>query len=289
MQTMILPHEPFSVRDALAWAGRQLAEQSGTPGLDAEVLLGHVLNRNRAWLRAWPEHGLTPGQSVQFMQSVTQRAEGFPIAYLTGEREFWSRRFLVRPDVLIPRPDTELLIELALDIIPTHQPARILELGTGSGIIAITLAAERSNAHIAATDISQNALDIAHLNAARLGTQNLEFWHGSWLDPVPSNLAFDLIVSNPPYIAEQDPHLTRGDLRFEPLLALVSGSDGLDAIRQIAKTAHTFLKPGALLLLEHGYQQAPAVAALLENLGYTHVRHHTDLQGHQRATLASHP
>lgn len=287
---MTPPVEPVSVKDALVWARSQMDTLlSGSPALEAEVLLGHILGRNRAWLRAWPERTLTTEQCDQFTQSVTRRAEGFPIAYLIGEREFWSRSFLVRPAVLIPRPDTELLIERALDIIPAHEVAHVLELGTGSGAIAVTLAIERPSARITATDISRDALEVATLNASRLGAQNIRFLQGNWLEPNLPPRSFDLIVSNPPYIADQDPHLSQGDLRFEPLLALASGPDGLDAIREIAQSARDVLKPGGQLLLEHGYQQASAVADLLEQLGYARIHHHPDLQGHLRATLANSP
>ena len=280
---------PTTLAQALETAAERLTGNTETPGLDAEVLLMHVLDRDRAYLRAWPDRELTPQQARRFHNLLMRRTAGFPVAYLVGKREFWSRAFVVRPGVLIPRPDTELLIELALDGIPAHRAADILELGTGSGIIAVTLAAERPQSRIVATDLSQEALTIAQHNARRLGAAHIRFSRGNWFEPLSENECFDLIVSNPPYIAEQDPHLTQGDLRFEPLLALASGPQGLDALRAIAEGARRHLKPEGLLLLEHGYDQDSALAAILAELGYSRITHHRDLQGHRRATMARYP
>jgi release factor glutamine methyltransferase len=277
---------PFRLSKALAYGKSRLIDSSGTPGLDAEVLLMFVLRRERAYLRTWPERRLDDDQAEAFCTLIDRRAGGEPIAYLTGQREFWSRTFHVGPDVLIPRPDTELLVDLALTAIPPDRETDILELGTGSGIIAITLAAERPQARILATDLSLPALVTARANASRLGCSNLSFAHGNWFAAVGGQYRFDLIVSNPPYIAEQDPHLKQGDLRFEPAMALSSGPEGLDALRQIGEGARAHLKPGAHLILEHGYDQAQPLGGILDHLGYSDIAHHHDLQGHLRATVA---
>jgi release factor glutamine methyltransferase len=278
-----------TIAQALRPAAARLANGSDTPRLDAEVLLMHVLGRDRTFLRAWPERVLAAKEAERFRDLIEQRAKGTPVAYLTGEREFWSRTFSIRPGVLIPRPETELLIELALDFIPVDGPADILDLGTGTGIIAVTLAAERPRVRVIATDLSPDALAVARENAARHGGMNIRFGLGHWFDAVPENGRFDLIVSNPPYIADQDPHLRQGDVRFEPELALISGPEGLDALAAIAEAARHRLKPGGRLLLEHGYDQADALAAILAGFGYADIAHHRDLQGHRRATAARRP
>jgi release factor glutamine methyltransferase len=271
---------------ALRFATARLAASSDTAYLDAEVLLLHVLDRNRAFLRTWPERPLTAAEAERFQALVERRAKGVPVAYLTGEREFWSRAFAVRPGVLIPRPETELLVERALEVAPASRPADILDLGTGAGVIAVTLAAERPLARVMATDLSAQALVIARENAVRHGVTNLRFALGHWFAAVPEGDRFDLIVSNPPYIAENDPHLLQGDLRFEPQLALSSGPAGLNALTTIAEGTRQRLKPGGQLLLEHGYDQADALRAILAELGYSGIIHYPDLQGHRRAIAA---
>jgi release factor glutamine methyltransferase len=277
---------PETFAGALAAGRHELGETSPSPALDAEVLLMHVLGCDRARLRAWPEKPLTQEQAGEYATLIERRRQGCPIAYLTGEREFWSRPFQVAPGVLIPRPETELLIELALAAIPADQSVDLLDLGTGSGIIAITLAVERSRARVAAVDASAEALAIAQANATRHAALNLRFFRGDWLSPLPPTERYDLIVSNPPYIAEDDPHLRQGDLCHEPGLALASGPDGLTALRRIIAEARAYLKPCGALLLEHGYDQADAIAALLRGSGYGEITHHRDLQGHRRATMA---
>ena len=285
---------PETLAAALALGNHRLRETSETAALDAEVLLMHVLDCDRSHLRAWPEKPLTPAQASDYAILIERRRDGWPIAYLTGEREFWSRPFRVTPGVLIPRPETELLIELALAELPADRPTDALDLGTGSGIIAITLAVERPRSRVIAIDVSPEALVIAQDNAERLDARNLRLLQGDWLTPLPPNERYDLIISNPPYIAEDDPHLRQGDLRHEPDLALASGPDGLTALRRIIAEARDFLKPGGALLLEHGYDQADAIGGLLRASGYGEIIHHRDLQGHRRATMArygrpSHP
>jgi release factor glutamine methyltransferase len=215
---------------------------------------------------------------------LAQRLQGRPIAHITGRREFWSREFQVTPEVLIPRPETELLVELALARIQPEQTARIADLGTGSGAVAITLALERPKASVTALDLSPAALRIAEANAARLGAGNVRFVESDWFAALPAAESFDLIVSNPPYIAESDPHLGLGDVRFEPPMALASGPDGLDAIRHIVGQALARLNPGGWLLFEHGYDQSAAAQGLLKAAGFQAVGSFADLQGHLRVS-----
>jgi release factor glutamine methyltransferase len=212
-----------------------------------------------------------------------RRAAGEPLAYLTGRREFWSLDLAVTPDVLIPRPETELLVELALQRIPRNVKVDIADLGTGSGAIALALAHERPLTRVLATDASAATLTVARDNAARLRNGNIEFAQGDWCAAL-GNRKFDLIVSNPPYIADKDAHLQQGDLRFEPRAALASGADGLDAIRVIVHGAPAHLKPGAWLMFEHGHEQGLAVRDLLEKSGFVEVFTERDLEGRERVT-----
>jgi len=274
-----------TVDTTLAWAARQLAARSDSPRLDAEVLLGHITGRSRAQLLARPELTLDPVTMQRFRHLVVRRAQGEPIAYLTGEREFWSRRFRVTPATLIPRPETELLIELALDLLPRDAPLHIADLGTGSGAIALTLALERPTCRVVATDLSADALEVARDNARRLGAANVEFRCGDWCAALAGE-QFDLIVSNPPYVAADDPHLLEGDLPREPRLALTAGGSGLEAIERIVSEAPAHLVRGGWLLLEHGFDQADAVAALLRRCGYAQIGHRADIGGHRRAVAA---
>lgn len=266
-------------------AAQELAPVSNTPLLDAEVLLAHCLDKPRSFLRAWPEHRPTKHQFHIFLELVAQRRKGQPIAYLVGKREFWSREFEVTPAVLIPRPDSELLIELALARLPVNSQAKIVDLGTGSGILAITLAAERRLTDVMAADLSEAALQVAKHNADRLGVANVRFVHSNWFDGFKDN-AFELIVSNPPYIAANDPHLRQGDLRFEPSSALVSDNQGLADIERIASEARRRLKIDGQILVEHGYNQAQPVHSIFNRLGFRHIQDHRDLAGNPRVTTA---
>ena len=274
---------PGSIQDLLATATQQLTASSESAALDAEVLLCHCLNKNRSFLRAWPEHHPTTEQRDQYRRLIEQRLNGTPVAYLTGQREFWSRNFTVSSDVLIPRPDTELLIELSLELLPTERPCKIIDLGTGSGIIAITLAAERPLAAVIATDISVAALAIAQHNADRLSTSNVCFRQSHWFNDIKET-GFDLVVSNPPYIADNDPHLRQGDVRFEPDSALLSAENGLQDIRLITKQSRLRLKDGGQLMVEHGYNQQAEVQAIFNEFGYRHISTHADLSGNPRVT-----
>lgn len=272
-----------SIKSVLHQAAETLASVSDSALLDAEVLLCLALNKPRSHLRAWPDRQLQPEQLSDFTALLEQRRQGIPIAYITGVKEFWSRDFQVSSDVLIPRPDTELLIELSLKLIPADQPVKIIDLGTGSGIIAITLAAERPHAQISATDFSLAALRIAQLNADKHRINNIEFYQSNWFAEVPAT-PFDLIISNPPYIAEDDSHLQQGDVRFEPHTALSAAEQGLADIKIIAGTARNYLKPYGHLLIEHGYNQQQPVQALFTGLHYDGVQTYTDLSGQPRVT-----
>ncbi len=272
-----------TIQSALAEAHSLLTNISESPLLDAEILLCKVIEKDRAYLRTWPERELSDVEYQGFIALTNKRQQGQPIAYLNGVKEFWSREFLVTPDVLIPRPETELLIELCLQLIPPNKPCKILDLGTGSGIIAITLAAERPNALVSATDISPAALQVAKANAAKHKVRNIQFYQSDWFANMPTN-KFDLIVSNPPYVAKDDPHLQEGDLRFEPKTALVSAKHGLNDIHNITVTAFNRLQQGGFLLLEHGYNQQKVLQTCFSSLGYQHIKTEKDLAGQPRVT-----
>jgi len=273
----------LTIDQIIRQATQQLADISPSPRLDAEVLLMHITGLARTALITRAQEPLLPEHEERLHALLTRRARGEPIAYLTGKREFWSMELTVTPDVLIPRPETELLVEQALTRIPEDAEWTIADLGTGSGAIALAIAAERSHCRLIATDSSAAALAVARANATRLGIAKVEFRHGEWLKPL-AGMRFDVIVSNPPYVRANDPHLTQGDVRFEPESALVAGADGLDAIRCIAADALSFLRPGGWLLFEHGYDQAQAARALLETHGYDRVVTYRDIAGHERVT-----
>lgn len=272
-----------TIKTVLVEAAKAIQAVSDSALLDAEVLLCTVLGKDRSYLRAWPDQVLNPEHIAAYKAMLDTRQQGNPIAYITGKREFWSRDFQVSPDVLIPRPDTELLIELSLALIPENKPHRIIDLGTGSGIIAITLAAERPHAQVSATDISPAALQLAKVNAAKHKVEYIQFHQSNWFDNIPAG-KFNLIVSNPPYLAEDDEHLQQGDLRFEPKTALISARQGLSDIQTIAKTARDHLESGGFLLVEHGYDQQQDVQGLFRDLDYHNVQTHTDLSGQPRVT-----
>lgn len=265
---------------ALAQTASQLSGPQ--PRFEAELLLGHALGRDRAWLFAHGNDLLSAAQHAAFHALIARRVAGEPVAYLLGARGFWTLDLAVQPGVLIPRPETELLVELALLRLADH--ARLADLGTGSGAIALAIASERPQAPIIATDISVEALAIAQRNAASAGIGNVTFRQGDWLAPLTAE-RFDVIVSNPPYLAADDPHLQQGDLRFEPALALASGSDGQDAIRRIVADAPGHLVRGGWLLLEHGWTQGSAVRALLAAAGFVEVSTALDLEQRERVSM----
>lgn len=278
----------MTVVEFLAHAAARLAATSPTPRLDAEVLAMHVCGLTRSELITRADTELCATASARLEQLLARRACGEPIAYLTGHREFWSLDLVVTPAVLIPRPETELLVERALAHIPADATWTIADLGTGSGAIACALAKERPRCRVIAIDASAHALAVARENVRRLGFANVELRQGEWCAPL-TDTRCELIASNPPYIAESDPHLSQGDLRFEPRAALVAGLDGLDAIRTIARDAPRHLKPGGWLLLEHGFDHAPAVASLLKALGYFEIANFGDLAKQPRVTQARTP
>lgn len=255
---------------------------------DAECLLAHALDKPRSWLFAHAHDPVSAADQVSFVRMLERRTAGEPVAYLTGTRGFWTLDLAVTPATLVPRPETELLVELALARIPVDGDARIADLGTGSGAIALAIAKERPLSSVVATDASDAALDVARANARSNGIGNVEFRHGDWFVPLAREV-FDLIASNPPYIALGDPHLGEGDLRFEPASALSSGQDGLDAIRAIARDAPAHLRDGGWLMLEHGWQQGAAVRALLRDAGFLDIATERDLERRDRVTLGRKP
>ena len=259
---------------------------SDSPRADAEILLSHVLQRPRSYFVAWPEAVLSASEVAAFEALLARRVEGEPVAYLIGSRGFYGLDLAVSSAVLIPRPETELLVEAALARLPAGS-CRLADLGTGSGAIALALAnelkRERKDVQIVAVDVSPQALAQARANAVALGL-TVDFRLGSWCEGLADDV-FDMLVSNPPYIRADDPHLAQGDVRFEPALALASGADGLDAIRAIIACAPAHLKPGGWLLFEHGYDQADDVVGLLRAAGFVAVESLLDLQGHARVTL----
>lgn len=274
---------PVTIRDLLLEAERVLAHLP-TPRLDAEVLLALVLNSGRETLYAHPERRLPQGQVADFRTLVARRSDGFPAAYLAGRREFWSTDILISQDTLIPRPETELLVEAALEMIPAHASLNILDLGTGSGAIAITIARERPLCHVTAADISRGALAVAGSNARRYGLENIRFHVSDWFSAF-HGVVFDLVVCNPPYVDSGDRGFENGDIRFEPRIALDGGYQGMRMINHIIPVASYHLKPDAPLLLEHGHDQAASIRDLFICNGYTAVETRRDYAGLDRISL----
>lgn len=260
--------------------------------IEAHILLAEALNATRAWMITHADQALSPEQITRFDGLLQRRLAGEPVAYILGRREFYGLDLAVRPGVLIPRPDTETLVEAALRLIPEDSASnatRVLDLGTGSGAIALAIAINRPMAYVTAVDRSPEALAVARENAARLDARNLRVLESDWFSGVPQQDRYDIIVSNPPYIADADPHLAQGDLRFEPSAALASGRDGLADIRRIVEEAPCYMAAGGWLLLEHGYDQAAKVAALLVGRGFVEVGHAADLAGVLRVTFGRSP
>ncbi|HQS36652.1 MAG: protein-(glutamine-N5) methyltransferase, release factor-specific [Methylotenera sp. 24-45-7] len=312
----------MKIAHALASAQAVLANvsNSGEAKLDAQLLLQHTLNVNRAWLIAHENENLVPEKLAEFNSLIERRAKGVPIAYILGEREFYGLNFMVTPDTLIPRADTETLVEIALakiavDKVITNTSFRsmsessvfqadnyktldsdirrndgvtVLDLGTGSGAIAMAIAKHRPQAQVIAVDASQAALAVAQRNAEHLQISNVQFLLSDWFSAL-EQVRFDVIVSNPPYIEQDDTHLTQGDLRFEPISALASGQDGLDDIRTIIDDCLVHLKPQGWLMLEHGYNQAQAVADLMAQIGLLNVETIKDFGGNDRVTIGKNP
>jgi len=273
------------IDSALAWARNCIASCSETARLDAELLLAFCLDKPRSYLYSRPDQELSESSWQQFQELVRKRLEPTPIAYLLGSREFYSLEFSASPAALVPRPETELLVELALEQIPIGRPCRICDLGTGSGIIAITLKKQRPLARVYATDVDSACLVLARDNAARHEV-DIEFIESDWYQQLPTGLVFDLIVSNPPYIAANHPFLQQGDLPAEPKLALTPGATGLEALQQIVSHAKGHLVDGGYLILEHGYDQQVGVAELLTTHGFSEIRCATDYNNLPRTSIA---
>lgn len=276
--------DEIKIDDALARATEQLRALSESPRLDAELLLTQALDVRRSYLFSHPEETLDSAASDRFFSAVARREQGQPLAYIQGEKEFWSLMLTVSPDTLVPRPETETLVQEALALIPRGEPSDVLDLGTGSGAIALAIASERPMAQLVATDISEPALAVARENARQLELINIGFVQGDWIEPVMDRV-FDVIVSNPPYVQSNDPALQ--ELKFEPISALSAGEDGLAAIRVLAEQGWTVTKPGGALLLEHGADQQDAVTAILADAGWSDIRCVTDLAGKPRVTVAN--
>lgn len=272
------PSESLTVRRALA--------QSGLVPIEAQLLLAHVLGVDRAWLVAHATDGIDANRAFAFFALCRRRIEGEPVAYLTGWREFWGLKLAVSPDVLIPRPETETVVETALARLASDRDLRVLDLGTGSGAIALAIAHERPRAHVVATDCSPVALAIARRNAQSLGIDNVTLIAADWYRGLPASERFDLVASNPPYVGEGDPHLVEGDLRYEPKAALTAGGDGLAAIRTIVAGARTHLVAGGWLVLEHGYDQETPVRELVAAAGGEEIASMRDLAGIPRVVTA---
>lgn len=279
----------LTIEAALKAATLQLsASGSDSPALDAAVLLCHALDKPRSYLLTWPDKELDGELQVCFDALLARRCTGEPVAYILGEREFWSLPLKVAPSTLIPRPDTERLVELALDKAVT-QEGDILDLGTGTGAIALALASELPQRQVVGIDLRPEAQQLACENGRRLNITNVTFLHGSWFSPLAAGTKFALIVSNPPYIDEHDPHLDQGDVRFEPKTALVAADNGLADIKHISQAARDYLLPGGWLAFEHGYQQGAAVRTIMQDLGYQSVSTEQDYAGNDRVTLGQFP
>jgi release factor glutamine methyltransferase len=271
--------------------GRQILEDvhnpASAPRLEAELLLARSLNERRGYLFAHADDPAPESATKTFHRLIDRRARGEPIAYITGEQEFWSLPLKVNESVLIPRPETELLVELALERLPVEQEARVADIGTGSGAIALAIASERPRAEVHAVDLSPEALDVARCNAERLGLGSISFHHGSWCEPLHGD--FDMVISNPPYVRSDDAYLQTGDLRFEPRVALTPGDDEFLAFRSIARGAGEHLRAGGWLLFEHGFDQGEAVRALLAGQGWNAVETVRDLAERERVTFGRQP
>ncbi|MCX4028105.1 peptide chain release factor N(5)-glutamine methyltransferase [Endozoicomonas sp. SM1973] len=276
-----------SISELQQLASSQLAVASPSPQEDVEQLLCHVLQKPRSYLFTWPDQQLTAEQQTTFDNCLFQRLKGKPIAYITGSRGFWQFELEVSEATLIPRPDTEILVEQVLAVADANQSLHVIDLGTGTGAIALALAYERPNWQVTGVDLLPEAVELAARNGKRLGLTNVQFFAGHWFEALPETIGqFDLVVSNPPYIPADDPHLQQGDVRFEPKSALVAEQRGLAAINEIAKNASDFLKPGGYLFFEHGYDQATAVREILAGFNYQAIQCKQDLGKNDRITFA---
>ena len=274
----------YSLSQALAFGVSALTPSSESPKLDAEVLLLATINQARTYLFTWPEKELADEQQAQFLSFIEQRRQGKPVAHITQYREFWSLNFKVSPATLIPRPDTETLVEFALDK-ATSKQGKLLDLGTGTGAIALSLAIELPDWQVTAVDYQLDAVLLANDNKSQLGITNAEILQSNWFSALAGE-KFDLIVSNPPYIDPQDPHLQQGDVRFEPLSALIAEKQGMADLEFIITKSREFLNESGWLLLEHGYDQGQLVRDFFAKMAYKVITTEKDLGGNARVTLA---
>ena len=284
-QVSALNNQQTTYKNLVDDAKALLYEHCDTPRIDAEILIGHVTKQSLSWLISYGDSIASADHIKQFYQLVSERQAGQPIAYLIGERDFWTLSLSVDSNVLIPRPDTETLVEAALPLITNTADTSVLDLGTGSGAIALSIAKELPKANITAVDVHNNALNVAKKNAVKNNISNVSFVQSNWFESLDDSLQFDLIASNPPYIEPNDPHLNQGDLRFEPTTALVAQENGLADLSNIIQTAPEFLKDNGWLIVEHGYNQASAVDSLFKQYGFTKISLHKDLNNLARCTL----
>lgn len=275
----------MTIQQALQQAKQQLTDASPSATLDAQVLLCHVLQCNSAHLLTWPDKVLEQQQITSFQNYISQRKTGLPVAHITGEREFWSLTFQTDNSTLIPRPETETLVEFILQKFTDIEPLKLLDLGTGSGAIAIAIAHEKPSWQIFASELSEDALALAKTNSKKNNTSNIHFINSDWFTDI-NETSFDIIVSNPPYIADDDEHLQHGDVRFEPLTALTAGATGMDDIEKICAQAKTFLNRNGWLIVEHGYHQQQTVKACFVKNGFKQIIQKNDLSGIPRLTAA---
>ncbi len=273
----------MTIQQALQQASLNLAESSPSAQLDAQILLSHILQCNSAHLLAWPEKELSEEQSTSYQHLIKQRQQGHPVAHLTGSREFWSLNFSVNKSTLIPRPETETLVEFILKKFGNKKSLKLLDMGTGTGAIAITIATEKPDWKIFASDFSADALRLAIHNSKTHQTNNILFVQSDWFTNIKPH-DFDIIVSNPPYIANNDPHLLAGDVRFEPKSALTSGINGMNDIEHLCSHARNHLTENGCLIVEHGYNQKQQVAKCFVKNGFTQIEQKQDLSGHNRMT-----
>ena len=272
----------MNIQQALQQANQNLSESSPSANLDAQVLLSFVLQCNTAHLLAWPEKQLSEEQQSHYLQLIQQRQQGLPVAHLTGLREFWSLDFFVNDSTLIPRPETETLIEYILTTFDHRKELKLLDMGTGTGAIAIAIAKEKPGWEIVASDVSEQAIELARKNSEHHKT-NISFIQSNWFENISTD-DFDIIVSNPPYITDDDPHLRQGDVRFEPMSALTSGTEGMDDIGHLCLHANEYLTENGCLILEHGYNQEKQVADCFIKNAFNKIEKRQDLSGHTRMT-----